>query len=67
MTCRNLHASYESVGDFHRATEMAREALRIYQATLPPSHPKVKEAQELVRLSNSDAVRFWRSQVLPEM
>jgi hypothetical protein len=32
----------------HRALEFAREALRIYQATLPPSHPRITQAQELV-------------------
>ncbi len=41
------------VGDITRALEMAREALRIYQATLPPSHPHVQNAQENLRLMSS--------------
>ena len=61
VTCLNLHGSYLRGGDFNRATEMAREALRIFQATLPPSHPNVKQAQDLVRLSDTDAARFLRS------
>ena len=50
-SCFNLSLSYVrygQVGDFHRAIERAREALRIWQAALPPSHPHVKMAQELV-------------------
>ncbi len=46
---------------------MSREALRIFQATLPPSHPNVKQAQDLVRLSDSDAARFFRSHILPDL
>jgi tetratricopeptide (TPR) repeat protein len=45
----NLSLSYRQAGDFHRAIERAREALRIFQAALLPSHPHVKKAQELVR------------------
>jgi hypothetical protein len=45
----NICLSYGQAGDFHRATERAREALRILQAALPPSHPHVRSAQEIVR------------------
>jgi hypothetical protein len=38
----NLH----SLGDSRRALEMAQKALRVYQATLQPSHPFVKRAQQ---------------------
>ncbi len=48
-SCLNISKSYCLVDDFHRAIERAREALRIFQAALPPSHPHVKMAQELVR------------------
>ena len=47
-SCVNISSSYGRAGDFHRAIERAREALRIFQATLPPSHPHIKTAQELV-------------------
>ena len=67
VTCLNLHGSYLRCGDFNRANQMAREALRIFQATLPPSHPNVKQAQDLVRLSDSDAARFFRSHILPDL
>ncbi len=36
-------------GDLHRAIECAREALRIWQAALPPGHQAVVDAEELVR------------------
>ncbi len=45
----NLSFSYLQVGDLHRAMESAREALRIYQTALPPSHPYVSAAQQQVR------------------
>jgi len=48
-SCFNISSSYGQAGDFHRAIEKAREALRIWQAALPPSHPHVKMAQERVR------------------
>jgi hypothetical protein len=47
-SCFNISCSYCQAGDFHRATERAREALRIFQAALPPSHPLVEQAQKLV-------------------
>ena len=49
ISCFNMSSSYGKAGDFHRAIEKAREALRIWQAALPPSHPHVKMAQERVR------------------
>ena len=49
ISCFNISSSYRQAGDFHRAIERAREALRILQPALPPSHPHVKLAQELVR------------------
>ncbi len=56
-SCFNISLSYGRAGDFHRATEKAREALRIWQAALPPSHPHVKMAQELVRGIEGDIAR----------
>jgi hypothetical protein len=38
--CVNLGKSYRKFGDFHRALEVAREALQINQPTLPPSDPR---------------------------
>ena len=48
-SCFNNSLSYRQARDFHQAFERAREALRIYPTALPPSHPHVKMAQELVR------------------
>jgi hypothetical protein len=45
----NLSSSYFNSGDFHRALDMSREGLRLFQATLPPFHPYVIQAQEAVR------------------
>ena len=56
-SCVNISISYHRAGDFRRAIERAREALRIFQATLPPSHPHLKTAQELVRLIQVDIAR----------
>ncbi len=56
-SCVNISISYQQAGDFRRAIEMAREALRIFQATQPPSHPHSKMAQELVRLIQGDIAR----------
>jgi len=44
----HLSLSYEQAGDLLRALSSAREALRIFQAALPPSHPHVAAAQRLV-------------------
>jgi tetratricopeptide (TPR) repeat protein len=58
MSCFNLSLSYRQAGDFHRAIERAREALCIFQATLPPSHPRVEQAQKLVyHLEGSSTAR----------
>ena len=54
-SCFNISLSYRQAGDFHRAIERAREALRIWQA-LPPSHPHVQMAQELVRQLEGDII-----------
>jgi hypothetical protein len=45
----NLRSSYERAGNMSRAMECAREALRIWQAALPPGHQNVVAAEELVR------------------
>ena len=44
----NLSLSYEQSGDLFRSMASAREALRIFQAALPPWHPHVAAAQRLV-------------------
>ena len=56
-SCFNISLSYRQAGDFHRAMARAREALRIFQAALPPSHSHVKTAQELVRLIEGKIAR----------
>jgi hypothetical protein len=56
-SCFNISISYGQAGDFHRAIEKAREALRIWQAALPPSHPHVKMAQERVSQLEGDIDR----------
>ncbi len=45
----NISCSYEQAGDMSRAMECAREALRIWQAALPPGHEDVLDAEKLVR------------------
>ena len=57
ISCLNLGISCRKVGDLHRALQFAREALRIFQATLPPSHPHVKHAQQLVLRYEGDTTR----------
>jgi hypothetical protein len=57
ISCFNISSSYRQAGDFHRAIERAREALRILQAALPPSHPHVKMAQERVRQLEGNMAR----------
>ena len=54
ISCSNLGIGCHNVGDLHRALQFAREALRIFQATLPPSHPHVTQAQQLVLLCEGD-------------
>ena len=56
-SCFNISSIYRQTGDFHRAVERAREALRIWLAALPPSHPHVKMAQELVLEIEGDIAR----------
>ena len=57
ISCFNLGNSCHKVGDLHRALQFAREALSIFQATLPPSHPLVTHAQQLVLRYEGDAAR----------
>ena len=49
MALYNISFSYKRAGDMSRAMECAREALRIWQAALPPGHEDVVDAEELVR------------------
>ena len=56
-SCFNISSNYGQAGDFHRAIEKAREALRIWQAALPPSHPHVKMAHERVRQLEGNIAR----------
>jgi hypothetical protein len=48
MTLYNISLSHERAGDMPRAIESAREALMIWQAALPPSHPHLKLAENQV-------------------
>ena len=45
----NISFSYETSGSLPRALECAREALRIFQASLNPEHEHVAAAQNQVR------------------
>ena len=56
-SCYNTSSSYCQASDVHRAIERACEALRIFQAALPPSHLQVKVAHELVRAVEGDLAR----------
>ena len=49
LSLYNISFSYRKAGDWHRAIECAREALRIWQAALPPGHKDIVDAEELVR------------------
>jgi hypothetical protein len=49
MSLYNISFNYEQAGDLHRAIECAREALRIWQAALPPGHEDIVDAEERVR------------------
>jgi hypothetical protein len=49
LACYNISFSYEDSGALPRALEAAREALRIWQAALPPGHEDVTDAEERVR------------------
>ena len=44
-------------GDVQAALQLAREALRIFQATLPPTHPHLQQAREVVRQFEGDSAR----------
>jgi hypothetical protein len=57
ISCFNLGRSCRKAGDLHRALQFAREALLVFQATLPSSHPHVKQAQQLVRGYEGDTAR----------
>jgi hypothetical protein len=57
VSCFKLCMSCHVVGDLPRALQFSREALRIFQATLPPSHPHVKQAQQFVRGCEGDIAR----------
>ena len=57
ISCFNIGNSCHKVGDLHRALQFAREALRIFQATLPPSHPLVTQTQQLVLRCEDDTAR----------
>jgi hypothetical protein len=48
MALYNLSFSYATSGSLPRALECAREALRIHQASLPPGHGDVADAQSRV-------------------
>ena len=45
----NISVGYETSGSLPRALECAREALRIWQASLPPGHEHIALAQSQVR------------------
>ena len=49
MALYNISLSYKRAGEISLAVECAREALRIWQAALPPGHEDVVDAEELVR------------------
>jgi len=49
MSLYNISFSYVQAGDLHRAIECARQALRIWQAALPPGHEDIVDAQKRVR------------------
>ena len=57
LACFHLGISCHEVGDLHRALQFAREALRILQATLPPSHLHVTQAQQIVLQYELDTAR----------
>ena len=46
FSCYNISVIYSQVGDFLQAIDMAREALRIFQAAFPPSHSHIQTAQQ---------------------
>ena len=46
LTCYNMSSIYAQIGDFPQALEFMHAALRAWQASLPPSHPRILLAQE---------------------
>jgi hypothetical protein len=48
MALYNISVCYETSGSLPRALECAREALRIWQASLPTGHEDVADAQRQV-------------------
>ena len=48
MACYSIGFSLERTGALPRALEAAREALRTWQATLPPGHEDISDAEERV-------------------
>jgi hypothetical protein len=48
LSLYDISFSYRKAGDWHRAIECAREALRIWQATLPQGHEDIVDAQKRV-------------------
>ncbi len=53
--CYHISSSLERTGALPRALEAAREALRIRQATLPPGHEDISDAEERVRRLEQDS------------
>ena len=53
----NIAATYSALGRHQDALVMEEKTLRVLQATLPPSHPHVKQAQQFVRGCEDDAAR----------
>jgi hypothetical protein len=49
VSLHNIGLCYERHGSLPRALQCAREALRIWQASLPPGHQRVAAAQSNVR------------------
>ena len=48
VLCLNISETLNHIGDFHRSIERAREAMLIFQASLPASHPYVQRARKQV-------------------
>jgi tetratricopeptide (TPR) repeat protein len=46
LTLFNLCSIHAQLGNFPVAKELVHEALRVWQASLPPSHPRIALARE---------------------
>ena len=46
LTCYNMSSILAQIGDFPQALEFMHAALRAWQASFPPSHPRILLAQE---------------------